>query len=225
MKTAFLSILLAFAVGLTGCTGSAPTNKISATPEARQDEKMPAEAISYFARIHRSGKPTTFKLEMYLMPELIGFSGRGYLGKGALKGWIDGDSLLVYFPSSQEYLSEKVEEVLIAPACDIELKEFNILELLTSLPDTLDELRQFQTELRAAKEKEREYRLTLDECDWQVDLTYRKTDRGWRVWYLEFTDGANNRLRLRKDQYKGNAKVPRKRFSPIIPSEAVRITP
>lgn len=222
LKHLLLTIIIGF--GLSGCAGSGSKSS-SVAAEKNLEEKLPAEAISYFARVHRDGKPTTFKLETYLLADQIGFSGRGYLGKGALKGWLNNDSLMVYFPSSQEYLSEPVGEVLVDPRCGVDLNELDILQLFTTLPDSLETTLQLETELTSENDDELQYHLTLAGCSWQADLTYQKTDSGWRIWYLEFDNGSGSRLRLKKDQYKENAQVPRQRFVPVIPPEAVRIIP
>jgi hypothetical protein len=175
----------------------------------------------------REGKPTTFKLELYRTDTLVGMSGRGYLGKGALKGWITGDSLKVYFPSTNEYVYESLVEVVERSDCPLPLAQFDVLSLLTTLPDSAVSPDAFTVIPDYDDEKKPRFLLesTSTDCPWQLELDYDLKDDRWRIRRFEFDDGKNLRVRGERDRYKSDAEVPLNRFEFAISSDAVRIEP
>jgi len=189
------------------------------------DVRVAVEAYSFNSRVWRDGKPTTFKLEVYQTDSLLGLSGKGYLGKGALKGRLTADSLEVYFPASDEYLYQSLDELLANGDCPLPLADINILTLFTSLPDSLP----LDTSLSIGSnynDKDRpEFRVSKDGCPWKLHVVYDRKERGWRIREFDFNDGKSTRLRGRIDKYKADAAVRLNRLTVAPPPEAVRITP
>jgi hypothetical protein len=175
----------------------------------------------------REGKPTTFKLELYQTDTLLGMSGRGYLGKGALKGWLDSDSLKIYFPHTRELVYESLPDLIAGSDCPLPLAQFDVLSLLRTLPDSVEQVEGFAVTSDYDDEKKPEFLLesTLEDCPWQLELIYDHKDNGWRIRRFEFDDGRGLRLRGERGRYKDDARVPLNRFEITIPDDAVRISP
>ncbi len=191
------------------------------------ETKIEAEAYSFNCRMFRDGKPTTFKLELYQTDTLLGMSGRGYLGKGALKGWLTRDSLKVYFPSTDEFIYESLPDLVADSECPLPLARFDVLSLLKTLPDSLESVEGFAVSSDYDDQKKPAFVLesTLADCPWRLELIYDQKNDAWRLRRFEFNDGRSLRLRGERERYKADARVPLKRFDIVIPDDAVRMAP
>jgi hypothetical protein len=188
--------------------------------------KPGVEAYLFDAELRRSGKPTSFRLEIFHADTVMALSGRGYLGKGALRGRVTPDSLLCYFPSSNEYLQEPVLNLLNAIECQVAPRGINLLELFDRLPDagtldsTIDVVPNYQNGKRPT------FIIYVENCPWQMELTYRSDEMlGWRLDEFVFFDGQDTRLKATLREFKANASVKPDRFEVRIPSDATRIIP
>jgi len=189
------------------------------------DNRIEVEAYLFDARYYDHGKPTSFRLNVYYTDSIMAVGGKGYLGKGALKGWMRADSLEVYFPSAKEYLYEAIDDLMRLTDCSVEPVRLDILSFFTRLPDELaadDGLTVFEKE---RDDNKATFTLYQTGCDWQLDLEYDSHDLGWRLKEFEFTDGHDTRLRARRREFKPNANVKSRRFALSIPNSAVRILP
>lgn len=219
------SLSLALAT-LSGCQ-SGPSGTGLSGIETALETKIQAEAYSFNARLRRQGKPTTFKLEVYQTDSLLGLSGRGYLGKGALKGWLTSDSIKVYFPSTKEYLHDPLSAVASSGECASPLGGLNVLDLFAQLPDSILNGTDLMVNADYSKSKRPQFLIeSADEkCNWRLDLTYDRKKTGWRIKRFEFDNGSGTTLRGIRDRYRAEAKVALKRFMPRPPPGAVRIIP
>ena len=195
--------------------------------EEALERKIQAEAYSFNARLRRQGKPTTFKLEVYQTDTLLGLSGRGYLGKGALKGWLTADSIKVYFPTTKELVYEPLGALVNSERCGLPLEGLNVLNLFSQLPDSILADTRLMVNADYAKPKRPAFLIEpVDgECAWRLNLTYDRKKPGWRIRRFEFDDGAGNTLRGIRERYRAEAKVALKRFLPRLAPDAVRIVP
>ncbi|MEW5795981.1 MAG: hypothetical protein AB1772_06430 [Candidatus Zixiibacteriota bacterium] len=186
-----------------------------------------ADALSFNARLWREGKPTSFKLELYVTDSVVGLSGRGYLGKGALKGWLTGDSIKVFFPGTNEYLYESLDQVAHKTDCPVTVTGLNLLGLATTPPDSAA----LANRILVTTDNRRQNRLEFDigptdtSCVWQVNLIYDREKSGWSVRDFRFVSGDELVLKATRERYRQGVRVPRKRFEVVIPPDATRITP
>jgi|GEM_PF-459506 len=187
--------------------------------------KIPAEAYTFNSRLKRDGKPTTVKLELYHADTVIGLAGRAYLGKGALKGRLTGDSMVVYFPASNEYVREAISDLAARGECPIPLTQLHLLELFRQTPDSID-LPPEVSVVGNYQDQDRPFFLIFAEgCAWQVELEYQRRDEGWRPRRFEFDDGDRISFKAELERFRGDAWVATGRFEPVIPGDAVRISP
>lgn len=190
------------------------------------DRKITADACSFNARLWRDGKPTTFKLELYYTDSLVGIAGRGYLGKGALKGRLSDDSIRVYFPGTNEYYFESLNDLTGRSDCPVPLASLNVIRLLSALPDSL----QMPDSLKVISNYSDPKRPTFSvrpvntECKWAVDLGYVQQGTKWTIEHFQFVDGENLVLKATRERYRAGAGIPLKRFEVEPPVDAVRIT-
>jgi hypothetical protein len=216
-------MLVCFALAaLVGCGGS---RQGRVATESGGDGKVPADAYLFDSKIYRDGKPTTVRLEVFVTDSVIGFGGRAYLGKGALKGRLTPDSLELYFPSTHEYLYEPVEMALGSSDCPFPLEALNVISLFHVRPDSLD----WNTELRMAPnyqdDKRPRFIVFRDECDWQIELAYDRKDDVWRVREFEFVDGKGFVVKGSRREVKTDSRVKSSKFRLDVPNDIVRITP
>jgi len=218
-----LAIISAGVVFLLG--GCSTTRKRSLDQFA--EVRITAEAYSFNARLWRDGKPTTFKLELYQTDSLIGLSGRGYLGKGALRGWIRSDSIMVYFPTTNELLYESLDALVAASSCPLSLASLDLIAFMSRPPDSIA----LAKGLKVNSDYESEDRARFDVqsiepgCSWKLALVYRHRDLGWRIDEFDFDDGSGTRLKGSCELYRARAGVPLSRFEPRSRPDARRITP
>jgi len=222
--SASLSVFLCagMAVLLSGCYA---TGKRSLEQSA--EVKIVAEAYSFNARLWRDGKPTTFKLELYQTDSLIGLSGRGYLGKGALRGWVRSDSIKVYFPSTNELLYESLDALVGASSCPLPLASLDLLALMSKPPDSiaLEEGLLVDSDYDAGDRARFEIQSSEAGCIWKLALVYRRRDLGWRIDEFDFDNGRGTRLKGSCEQYRARAGVQVSRIEPRPRPDAIRIIP
>lgn len=215
-----LTILLFLLIA--GCGTSRKRDLLPET-ETQFSEKITCEAYLFDARITRDKKYNSFRLELYQTDSLIGLSGRGYLGKGALKGWISHDSLLVYFPTVQEYVKEANGDVWKSFKCVDEENQLNLFDLITSLPEDIIPRDKFELVILKNEDAEKEYRITKADCDWIITADYDLREKGWRLKEFHISEGEDFELRGKRREYRDEAKIKTGRYTPQISEEALRV--
>ena len=224
MRTSFIIITIICLTVIYGCTSGRISN--SQTEENNQLKgKIRGEAYLFDVKLKRDGKPTSFRLEIYNTDSITAFSGRGYLGKGALKGIIDDDSILVYFPTSNEFLNESTTTLLDLKDCINELEFLNLFELMTNLPTDIKIDSNLSINSSFENTSEPQFELYNPSCSWNLNLSYDKRKTGWRLKSFSIDDGISNNIKATRRTYKHNAKIPYKRFNVNIPDNAYRIIP
>ena len=188
-------------------------------------KKVQVEAYLFDAKIRRDGKPTSFRLHLYQTDTVVAMGGRGYLGKGALKGLLTADSIEVYFPTRNEYLHESVRDLLFTSDCTHTMPQLDFPSLLRSLPKEQD----FGTGLNVHRDNsDREhprFTLTWTDCAWQLELEYDHRKTGWRLSEVRFEDGEKVSFTAKRRAHKASTKVDRKKFDLGAGPGATRITP
>lgn len=219
-KAALIFVMLC--ILFIGC-GKAYKSDLAAEPSSTQQQKLKCEAFLFDARITRDNKYNSFRLELYQTDSLIGISGRGYLGKGALKGWVSRDSLLVYFPTTQEFVRDANNDVWKSFKCIGDEKQLNIFDLITRLPEDVVSKDMFQLVLVKDEEKEKEYRISKADCDWLISAEYDLHDKGWRLKEFHISEGEKFELRGKRREYRDAVEIKTERFTPRIGSDAIRV--
>ena len=219
------ALSLSFIVGLLflRCGGTYKTGAVSG--EYKDEVKVKCEAYLFDARVYHDNKYNSFRLEVFYNDSLIGLGGRGYLGKGALKGYITDDSLLVYFPESDEYIREQIVDLFNNSICIDSLSDFDLKALFSQFPDSVISSSILDIESDYEDEAKPSFKITAESCDWTIDLFYGKQSSGWRLSEFYFDDGADLRLRGRLREFQGDAEIAAGKFRAEIPASAVRIIP
>lgn len=188
-------------------------------------EKIEVEAYLFDARLRRRGKPTSFRLEIFQTDSVLALGGRAYLGKGALKGRLTADSLEVYFPSSNEYLYESLSDLFVTTECPNKLARLNLLRLFDSLPDSVEEMGSVRVMADYSNSKRPQFNIFLQDCPWEMELTYDWQGTGWRIRHFKFDNGKEISLKAQRREYKKKAFVRAGKFVLAIPVDVLRITP
>ncbi|MBD3333505.1 hypothetical protein GF356_11715 [candidate division GN15 bacterium] len=218
------SVLIVLAVGFTGC--GRPRSGVE-TRDRGQDvipEDIVAEAYLFDARVKKDDKPTSVRLEIYRTDTVIAFNGRGYLGKGAFRGIVRDDTLLVYFPTIDEFTHEPVADLLNSLSCRAGLKRFDLDALFEQTPDSVG-LDNLVVDGDYEDEDHPVFVLRREGCEWALRLEYDRRDERWWLdeFYLE--SGPDFELRGRRRTLREQTEVPRSRFDVSIPAGAVRLIP
>lgn len=210
----------------SGCGGGISYQSHEETNQSSGDEKVQVEAYLFDARLKRDGKPTSVRLRLLDRGDLIALGGRGYLGKGALTGWLSNDSISVYFPSSNEYVYEPITSLINSSDCDQITAEINVFKYFKTLPDSVSGNSTLIIDLVKEQKKKREYQIRQLGCSWLIELTYDLRAKNiWRVKKFFFDNGNGTTLKGKRREYKSKAKVKQSYFSNPIPPGAYRITP
>ncbi len=217
-------LLLAIAL-LSACGGPRQAAYETSARKSVSGDRVRVEAYSFNARLTRGSKPTTFKLEVYQTDSLLGLSGKGYLGKGALKGRLTADSLEIYFPSTKEYVYESLKNLLSTGDCPLPLADMDIMSLFSNLPDSIGLDPSLRVRANYKDNDRPEFDISKAHCPWKIHLVYDLKEPGWRIRQFDIRDGKETRLRGRIDKYKASATVRANRLSVAPPSGAVRVSP
>ncbi len=224
MKILF-SILLLISY-LIGCGATYQTDTVPTEQKRKKkSDKIKAEAYLFDAKLKQHGKPTSVRLFFYQTDSIIAIGGKGYLGKGALKGWMTNDSILVTFPTLKEYLYESVDDLFASFNCSGEIPKFNLMTLFTTLPDETYEFAFAEVTILKADAKRPKYKISFPNCKWKLIITYDKRPKGYRIRNFSFRDGEGTTLTGKRREYKGNSKVPFKHFETEISPTMYRIIP
>lgn len=213
-------LLITLPVVVDGCYQSIETGEETSGRKAR----IGAEAYLFDARMKRDGKPTSVRLDLYQTDTLIAFNGRGYLGKGAFKGWLTSDSLKAYFPSTNEYVYEAVDDLFASLNCTTSTVGLPLFRCFHGTPGTglPKDLLVQETDPDPGRHV---FVIQSAVCPWTAELVYDRQVFGERLERFSFDDGSAFTVKSKRRQYKAEAKVPNTRFRLNIPADAVRVIP
>lgn len=217
------NVILALVLSLSAGCASRKTTTVG--EETAGSGKVRAEAYLFDARMHRDGKMNTFRLEIFQTDSVLGLGGRGYLGKGILKGRMTRDSLQAYFPTANEWVYSSVSELLESTACPVTVPNLDLISLFTTLPDSASWPAKVLVESDYEDSDRPTFTIHMSDCPWQIEIEYDRQDSGWRIREFYFTDGESNDLRAKRREYKADVTVDSDKFAVSIPSDARRIIP
>lgn len=188
--------------------------------------KVAAEAYLFDAELRREGKPTSFRLEIFHADSVMSLAGRGFLGKTGIKGRVTQDSLLVLFPTEDEYLQEFIPDLLYSLECGIEPTGMNFLDLFRSLPDSVRLDSNVTVTLNEADQKHPSYLVFIQNCPWQIELMYdHEKEAGWRVARFSFYDGHRTYVKATRREFKRQVSLWPSRLQVHVPPDTRRIAP
>jgi len=221
-----LSAVMAICLQVVGC---APAYKAppmhEQTTKTAPEEKVKVDAYLFNARLRRDGKPTSFRLELLQTDSAVVLGGRGYLGRGALKGRMTADSLEIYFPATNEYLYESVADLVASSFCPSRMQGLNLMRLLRRLPQADDFNVDATLERDDGDRKRPRFFLSWPDCPWRLQLAYNRQKTGWRLQEIRFDDGDRTSFTAKRRSFKEQIAVTRKKLKPAIPDGAVRVSP
>lgn len=212
---------------LFGC-GGPPSTEIGG--ETKPQVKIPVEAYLFDVSILRRGKPTSLRLDVFDADSVLALGGRAYLGKGALRARLTRDSLIAYFPTSDEYLSEDFASFSFSGKNPINLSNLGFLSLLKHPPDTGavdDSIRVDFTQISPGDSRWIVHSGTLDSVaslKWRLHLTYALADGNIRLRQFSYFDSTMT-ITANRREYRAHARVPANRFQVTIPSTATPVNP
>ena len=218
------TLLIVSSIVAGGCTSGKRYPAGEQPPEARARE-IKGEAYLFDARVHRQDKWNSFRLEIYQSDSVLGLGGRGYLGKGVLKGRLTADTLKVYFPSADEYVLEPVTELLESQECLVRVPPFSIVALFRNLPDSAELDSSITVHSNHEDSDRPTFKISMPGCPWLLEITYDQHSTGWRIREFTFEDGQGNDLVARRREYRENTGLSPEKFTVAIPPGAVRIIP
>ncbi len=190
----------------------------------KSSEKIIANAYLFDSRLKIHNKPRSFRLEVYETDSVIALAGRGYLGKGVLKGWIRHDSLKVYFPATDEYVYDATPQLLSSENCLENINEFDLLKLFQGEIEQVFNDQLFNVIADIGKSKYN-YTVIADNCLWKIDLKYDIKDNQKRLKSFLITNSNSLEIKGQRRTIKQNAKVPYSKFQVDIPERALIINP
>lgn len=216
-----MSLFVALLAGGCGGAGQAGPGEETAVAAA----KVEAEAYLFDTFIHRDGKRTSVRLELFATDSVLAAGGRAYLGKGALKGWIRGDSLKIYFPQSDEYVYEPLDDLMRSAECGDGSPDIRLLDLFFHTPDsvTLDPRIEVTGDWNDVDRPK--FSLAMQNCPWQINLEYDRRKQGLRPREFRFDNGDNLQIEAKRREYRDRSSVTGAKFVLNLPQTAVQIIP
>ncbi len=185
------------------------------------------DAYLFDVKIYRDGRKNSVRLDIYRTADMMALFARGYLGKGVLKGLITKDSILIYFPTENEYFSGKVSELIGEKCADGLPFEKLINRLFQKLPVELeDKFPQFYINVISEKGKTREYRLISEECPENIELGYDYKNSRFILNKIDYSNSDETfRFSANRRKVKTNINIPAEKLELKIPASAIRISP
>jgi hypothetical protein len=222
-----ISILIQAIVGcscalLLSCSGSQPRANGEAGRQT-VDTKVTADAYLFDARFTRDGRLGSMRLEIFDADSVIALSGRAYLGKGALRGRITRDSVQLYFPASNQYISEATDEFLRNDSCALDIAKEELVSILRHRPPMASNPTAGRFSVISASADDTVMIATW--CRKSFELKYYKTSEGWCVGSFNFRDSLGTEIQANRREVRFGARIKAGQFHVTIPPDAERITP
>lgn len=226
MKTHPLFVVaLLTAVVVEGCAGfrrTFPSEEPGA--ESKSSDKVSVDAYLFDCRIRVDGVLRTVKVELYRKDSVVAIYGRSYLGRGAFRGRIADDSLLVFFPQSNEYLHEANDRMLIANECGRLLSALNLSALLIRPAEKIfvDSRFSVTTERKSDRVSST---ITSPGCKWQFRVDHDLASEIWQLKQMRLEEDGKLKFSAKRRTFRLRAEIDRSRFEVAPGSGASRITP
>jgi len=185
------------------------------------------DAFLYDLKITNQGRKNSVRLDLYRKTDSLGIYARGYLGKGVLKGLITKDSIVIYFPTENEFYQGRINSLLL----DNCLKDFPfervIISIFGTTPDKVDyNFGDAYLTVLEDKSEEREFRLESKKCSEFIKLSYDWNSARFILNQLDYvSEDARFKLKANMRKFRLNVDLPEEKFRVTIPETAIRIYP
>jgi len=183
------------------------------------------DAYQFDCKMYRKGKKNTVRLEIFRSGDMLSIFARGYLGKGVMKAIINPDSILVYFPTSNEYYSGKLEDLIGGKCAGSMIYEEVLIKLFMMTPPELEKSYEgFYVNVIKQNKKRQEFQLNSKVCEESIELGYRLYGRRFILDDIEYENevgtfkfiASNRKARLDID-------IPESKLDLKIPENSIRI--
>jgi hypothetical protein len=220
--------ILAVALTVSGCT-LATRKKVRSSPVDAEMVLLEGKGDAYLfdVNMRRHGKKNSVRLDVYRSGDSLSLFARGYLGKGVMKGLVTTDSLIVYFPTENQYYAGRVVDLLEKSCAEAFAFERTIVDLFVKRPVELEySLSSFYLTILKDEGDEQKYRLEGKSCPEAINLTYRWRDGRFVMEEIDYcsSDGSF-RFSAARRRHKINVEIPDEKFILAIPDDAARIYP
>ncbi|MEW6014749.1 MAG: hypothetical protein AB1690_05465 [Candidatus Zixiibacteriota bacterium] len=224
----FFALITISAIFPAGCTlANRNRVRIKTAEQTAPKEKLRGDAYLLDVKINREGKKSSFRLDLYQSEETLAWFARGYLGKGVMKGVLTNDSLIVYFPTEEEFYSGKLN-ALAKKSCLGNAELESVLgQLFRILPPEISSLSDnFYLTILKEDDKQRRYILNYKDCGGGIRLDYEKHDLRFLISNIQYigeeeTFGFEAKVR----DFRLDTDLPADKFEIAIPSTATRLNP
>ena len=213
------ALILLLCVILLSCGG--PSGRLAEEIPKSYPDKIIADAYLYDTKIIRENKPTSLRLYLFKTDTLIALSGKAYLGKGALKGWLTEDTLKIYFPQSHEFVYDNITALFQSLSCGEVVPDVNLFWVFSYYPEEIFDTARVNLAKDEALEK---YEISASGCEWRLELYYDRSKDKPYLRSFAFDDGNKTVIKSTLREYKPDQKVPGERFYLSIPGGSVKLS-
>jgi hypothetical protein len=225
-KSQLTALILFSSIVWLGCAASGPgTGQSEGTPVG-SSVKVRADAYLFDTEITNYGKLTSMRLEIFDADSVLALSGRAYMGKGVIKGVITSDSLLMYLPTSKQYIQESWRFWRGKDSCTADISNLNFHSYLRDLPQaTTGESGAIMRTVSTSGDRTSVV-VSAPGCHWALALMYYRTkDNGWRLSRFQFDDSSHTTIVGNRREFRPDVKVKAGQFQVVIPPDAERLIP
>jgi len=235
VRSLSLSALLIAILILGGCSLAHREHPIAKEEIPLAKEEIPqsqlqagnGNAYLFDIKINRQGKKNSVRLELYQVGDTMSFFARGYLGKGVMKGLLSRDSLIVYFPTENEYYTGKVADLVDNPCLNTTGIEDLIIELFQGTPaDSGYSDGRFYVTVLKEEPALHQYRLQSTSCPEGISLEYKLDGGRFVLNEIQLrTDDKFFEFAAHRRNVRLNVEISPEKLHLDIPETAARITP
>jgi len=226
----FLSFILYLILGCTFADrGKWKRQKMAA--EQKTERPVLAEgrgdAYLFDLKIYNKGRKNSVRLDIYSKKDSLAIYARGYLGKGVLKGLVNRDSILTFFPTENQFYSGGIDNLLSGNCFGDIPFERMLVDFFAITPERIDY--SFGDAYLSVLEERpgfRKYRLVAENCSEFIELDYDWKKGTFLLERLRYSrEDGRLRLDAKRRKFRLNINLPSEKFQISIPSTASRIYP
>ncbi len=207
--------LILLVISIIGCSVSNKSMIGEEYSGVDSKQKISVEAFLYDAKYYENNKPRSFRLQVFRTDSIIAFTGKGYFGKGVLRGTLTSDSLKVYFPTQDEYYYKTVDFIFKQSECNTFDEDFDLSALFDF--HEISKLNNEIYEISETKNKRKIININHEKCSWDIEIEYKNYDSDLRPYLFSYTNKDNQKISAKLRKYKKSAKVRLSLFKmPII---------
>ncbi len=216
-----------------GCTfanrGKWKAEKVAAENKTKSPTtlELKGDAFLFDMKIINKGKKNSVRLDIYRKGDSLAVFARGYLGKGVLKGLVNYDSVVTYFPTEDQFYSGKISNLLLANCFEKIPLEKMLVDFFRKTPDKIDySFGGAYLSVLTEKPGFRKYRLVARDCLEFIELDYDWKNGQFLLEKFQYSnENGEFRLDAERRKFKLNVKLPDGKYKVSIPATASRIYP